>query len=134
MARKTAHPDSPAPNAATKRRRPAEPREKDDAVARAAKDAALPRESDDAALLPLGLQKTKEVDIRDIERETDDDTFSEGAIGGLDPDDVAGQDNPKGTQTGRGPLNQDEQGTRQNDEADELESIEPDLDPYRSPR
>ena len=134
MARKTAHPETPAPDAATPRRkRPVEPAEDDDAVARAARDAKL-SESDTSGRQPLGLQKTREVDIRDVQRDADDDTFSEDAIGGLDPDDVAGQDNPEGTQTGRGPLNQDEQGNRQNDEADELESVEPDIDPFKSPR
>ncbi|MBV9080191.1 MAG: hypothetical protein JO102_03615 [Elusimicrobia bacterium] len=135
------HPDSPAPNAPdTTDAAPAEDagatNDVDPVAATARWAAQVDAQSAESGTLqrPLGLQKTKEVKAEDVEKEEEDDTFSEGAIGGLDPDDVPGQKNPQGVQTGRGPLNQDDQGNRQNSEAEELEQVEPDIDPFKSPR
>lgn len=85
-------------------------------------------------VLPFGMQETREVDIRDVKKDPDDDTFSPMAIGAPDTDPMPGVDNPTGVQTGHGPLNQEGQGNRQDDETAELEEIEPNLDPYKSPR
>jgi hypothetical protein len=54
-------------------------------------------------------------------------TFSPMATGQPDQDRVPGSDNPAGAQGGLGPLNQEGEGERQNDELAELEQIEPDL-------
>jgi hypothetical protein len=43
-----------------------------------------------------------------------------------DQDFVPGIDNPQGVQGGHGPLNQEGEGERQNDQLAELEQIEPD--------
>ena len=88
----------------------------------------------DPRVLPFGMQRTREVDIREIKKEPDDDTFSPMAIGAPDTEPLPGVDNPTGVQTGHGPLNQEGQGNRQDDEIAELEDIEPNIDPYRSPR
>jgi hypothetical protein len=88
----------------------------------------------DPRVLPFGMQETREVDVRDVGKEKDDDTFSPMAIGAPDADPLPGNDNPTGMQTGHGPLNQEGQGNRQDDETAELEEIEPNIDPYQSPR
>jgi len=53
--------------------------------------------------------------------------FTPMETGQPDQDDVPGSDNPAGAQGGLGPLNQEGEGERQNDELAELEQIKPDL-------
>jgi len=57
----------------------------------------------------------------------DQGAFTPGELG--EPDQAAepGADNPQAMQGGQGPLSQDGQGNRQNDEFEELEKIEPDI-------
>ena len=54
-------------------------------------------------------------------------TFSPMETGQPDQDRVPGSDNLAGAQGGLGPLNQEGEGERQNDELAELEQIEPNL-------
>jgi len=52
-------------------------------------------------------------------------TFTPMETGQPDQDPVPGSGNPAGAQGGLGPLNQEGEGNRQNDELAELEQIEP---------
>jgi hypothetical protein len=54
-------------------------------------------------------------------------TFTPMETGQPDEDHVPGSDNPAGAQGGLGPLNQEGEGERQNDQLAELEQIEPDI-------
>ena len=54
-------------------------------------------------------------------------TFTAMETGQPDQDFVPGIDNPQGVQGGRGPLNQEGEGERQNDQLAELEQIEPEI-------
>lgn len=54
-------------------------------------------------------------------------TFTPMETGQPDQDRVPGSNNPSGAQGGLGPLNQEGEGDRQNDELAELEQIEPDI-------
>lgn len=65
--------------------------------------------------LGVGMQRTREMNIEDVERHQDANTYSRRA-------------------TGSAPKGEEGQGNRQSDETAELQQIEPDLDPYRSPR
>lgn len=56
-------------------------------------------------------------------------TFTAMKTGQPNQDFVSGIDNPQGVQEGRGPLNQEGEGERQNDQLAELEQIEPDKKP-----
>jgi hypothetical protein len=53
-------------------------------------------------------------------------TFTAMETGQPDQDFTPGINNPQGVQGGRGPLNQEGEGERQNDQLAELEQIEPD--------
>lgn len=98
------------------------------------KTAAL-ADDEDSGALPIGMQKTREVSVDEIEKEEDEDTFSPMGTGRVDTDEIPDIHNPAGVQGGRGPLNQEGEGNRQNDEAAELEEIEPDLEKrFKSPR
>jgi len=77
--------------------------------------------------LPYGMQQTREVSANNIRREKDPQTFTPMQVGQVDTDPVADIDNPAGVQGLRGPLNQEGQGNRQDDETAELEEIEPTL-------
>ncbi len=101
--------------------------------------------------IPPGMQKTKVVSKARLERdqrevtpqpETDrwndvpsdrqqDEklkTFNRMEMGAPDDDLLPDRDNPQGAQGGRGPLNQEGEGNRQNDQIAELEAVEPDND------
>jgi len=54
-------------------------------------------------------------------------TFTPMETGALDADMVPGQRNPIAAQGGVGPMNQEGEGDRQNDDLDALERVEPDL-------
>jgi hypothetical protein len=53
------------------------------------------------------------------------DTYSPMEIGQPDTDNVPGINNPQSVQGGLGPLNEEGEGDRQNDQIAELEQIEP---------
>jgi hypothetical protein len=55
-------------------------------------------------------------------------TFTPMETGQPDQDRVPGSDNPLGAQGGLGPLNQEGEGERQNDQLSELEQIKPNLE------
>ena len=77
------------------------------------------------ARLPLGMQKTHEVSKSSLPKEVETNTFTPMETGQPDQDQIPGFDNPQGVQGGRGPLNQEGEGERQNDQLAELEQIEP---------
>ena len=77
------------------------------------------------AHLPLGMQKTHEVSKSSLPKEVEINTFTPMETGQPDQDQVPGFDNPQGVQGGRGPLNQEGEGERQNNQLAELEQIEP---------
>jgi len=66
---------------------------------------------------------------RSTRRQTEEsNTFSPMETGQPDATPTADQNNPMGVQGGRGPLNQEGEGERQNSELAELETIEPDIE------
>lgn len=77
------------------------------------------------AHLPLGMQKTHEVSKSSLPKKNPTNTFTPMETGQPDQERVSGFDNPLGVQGGRGPLNQEGEGERQNDQLAELEQIEP---------
>ena len=77
--------------------------------------------------VPVGMQKTREVLKSHLRKKAPDNTFTPMETGQPDQDRVPGSDNPAGAQGGLGPLNQEGEGERQNDELAELEQIKPDL-------
>jgi SAM-dependent methyltransferase len=95
-------------------------------------------ESYDVEEQPLqpGMQRTREVNARDVpESDEENNRFTPQELGQLDTDRVADVDNPIGMGGLRGPLNQEGQGNRQDDETAELREINPDLgldDPTKS--
>jgi len=75
--------------------------------------------------LSMGVQKTREISKARISNIKLSNTFTSMETGQPDQDRVPGSDNPQGAQGGLGPLNQDGEGERQNDQLAELEQIEP---------
>lgn len=109
------------------RRKPKRSKPKRAAAKRAApKRKRLPDLAD--APLPLGLQHTHERKKRRSDAPRSTKAFLPGETGQPDATPVADAGNPLGVQGGRGPLNQEGEGDRQNDQLAELEQIEPDLD------
>lgn len=78
--------------------------------------------------LPKGMQDTREISKVRRSKIKPSNTFTPMETGQPDQDRVPGSDNPQGLQGGLGPLNQDGEGERQNDQLAELEQIEPDDD------
>ena len=76
------------------------------------------------ARLPLGMQKTRVVSQSHIQEEEPQNTFTPMETGQPDEDNVPDYDNPQAVQGGQGPLNQEGEGERQNDQLAELEQIE----------
>jgi hypothetical protein len=77
--------------------------------------------------LPYGMQKTRVIDSAKAKWGKKSDAFTPMETGQPDQEQVADIRNPLGVQSGRGPLNQEGEGDRQNDELAELEEIEPKL-------
>jgi len=78
-----------------------------------------------AAVLPVGMQKTHLVFKSRIKDENPSNVFTPMETGQPDQSPVAGVLNPEGVQGGLGPLNQEGEGERQNDQLAALEQIEP---------
>jgi hypothetical protein len=77
------------------------------------------------ARLPLGMQKTHEVARSGLPKVKQQDVYTPMETGQPDQDPVPGSQNPQGAQGGLGPLNQEGEGERQNDQLAALEQIEP---------
>lgn len=79
--------------------------------------------------LPYGMQKTEEVPASEARwpQSSGANTYTPMGTGQPDQDPAADIDNPQGVQSGRGPLNEEGEGERQNDQLAELEQIEPKL-------
>jgi len=75
--------------------------------------------------VPIGMQKTREVLKSHLRKKTPDNTFTPMETGQPDEDRVPDSDNPLAVQGGLGPLNEEGEGERQNDQLAELEQIEP---------
>jgi len=75
--------------------------------------------------LPVGMQKTREVLKSHLRKKVPDNTFTPMETGQPDEDQVPDSDNPRAVQGGLGPLNEEGEGDRQNDQLAELERIEP---------
>ena len=82
---------------------------------------------DEVARLPLGMQKTREIKSSQAKWKKKSGAFTPMETGQPDQDQIADIRNPQGVQGGRGPLNQEGEGDRQNSELAELEQIEPDI-------
>lgn len=78
-----------------------------------------------AARLPAGMRKTRVIAKSRLPGPEPDKTFTAMETGRLDEDRVPGIGNPAAAQGGLGPLNQEGEGERQNDELAALEGIEP---------
>ena len=78
-----------------------------------------------AVRLAVGMQKTREISKSILRMNKPQDTFTPMEIGRPDEDRVPDIHNPQAVQGGLGPLNQDGEGNRQNDQIEELEKIEP---------
>ena len=77
------------------------------------------------ARVPIGMQKTREVSQSRLRKKVTDNTFTPMETGQPDEDQVPDSDNPLAVQGGLGPLNEEGEGERQNDQLAELEQIEP---------
>jgi hypothetical protein len=77
--------------------------------------------------LPVGMQETREVKSSEAKWPKKSNTFTPKETGQLDPELKPDMKNPQGAQGGRGPLNEEGEGDRQNDELAELNEIEPKL-------
>ena len=77
------------------------------------------------ARVPIGMQKTREVSQSRLRKKAPDNTFTPMETGQPDEDKVPDSDNPQAVQGGLGPLNEEGEGERQNDQLAELEQIEP---------
>ena len=77
------------------------------------------------ARLPLGMQETHEVPKSRLWKKKLQNTFTAMETGQPDQDITPGTHNPLAVQGGLGPLNQEGEGERQNDQLAELEQIEP---------
>jgi len=75
--------------------------------------------------VPVGMQKTREVLKSHLRKESPGNTFTPMETGQPDGDQVPDSDNPQAVQGGLGPLNEEGEGERQNDQLAELEQIEP---------
>jgi len=76
------------------------------------------------------MSQTREVPrsrVRRKLRRKSPNVFTPMEIGAPDEDRVPGSRNPMAMQGGVGPMNQEGEGDRQNDDLDALERIEPDL-------
>ena len=78
-----------------------------------------------AGHLPPVMRKTHEVFRSRFRKEKPENVFTPIETGQPDQDRVPGFDNPQGAQGGLGPLNQEGEGERQNDQLAALEQIEP---------
>ena len=80
--------------------------------------------------LAPGMEPTREVPksrVRRRMRTRRTNVFTPMETGALDADMVPGQRNPMAMQGGVGPMNQEGEGDRQNDDLDALERVEPDM-------
>jgi len=79
--------------------------------------------------LPFGMQKTREVRKSDLPSDNSEksELFTPMETGQPDADAVPDLNNPQAVQGGRGPLNQEGEGERQNSQLAELEEIEPNI-------
>ena len=75
--------------------------------------------------VPIGMQKTREVLKSHLRKRAPDNTFTPMETGQPDEDKVPDSDNPQAVQGGLGPLNEEGEGERQNDQLAGLEQIEP---------
>ena len=75
--------------------------------------------------IPVGMQKTREVLKSHLRKKAPDNTFTPMETGQPDENQVPDSDNPQAVQGGLGPLNEEGEGERQNDQLAELEQIEP---------
>jgi hypothetical protein len=87
-----------------------------------------PREKTDLSILPIGMQKTRVRPKRASDQPVESKSFSPRETGQPDPTPAPDLKNPVGVQGGRGPMNQEGEGNRQNAELEELEQIEPTID------
>jgi hypothetical protein len=78
-----------------------------------------------AARRPVGMQKTHEVSKSSLKKEETDNVFTPMETGQPDVAPVPDIDNPTGAAGGLGPLNQEGEGERQNDQLAALEVTEP---------
>ncbi len=78
--------------------------------------------------LPIGMHTTREIPSSEAKWPRKSKTFTPMETGQPDAVPLPYAQNPQGVQSGRGPLNQEGEGNRQNDELAELEQIEPDID------
>jgi len=69
--------------------------------------------------------ETREVLKSHLRKKATDNTFTPMETGQPDEDQVPDSDNPQAVQGGLGPLNEEGEGERQNDQLAELEQIEP---------
>lgn len=82
-------------------------------------------ETGQARLAP-GMQETREISKRQMRRpEPESQAFTPGETGQPEQDPDPEHGNRQGVQGGRGPLKQEGEGNRQNDELAELEELEP---------
>ena len=78
--------------------------------------------------LPYGMQRTKEIPSAEARwPHSSRAGYTPMGTGQPDQDPAADIRNPQGVQGGRGPLNQEGEGDRQNSQLAELEEIEPKL-------
>ena len=75
--------------------------------------------------VPIGMQKTQVVLKSHLRKKVPDNTFTSMETGQPDEAKVPDSDNPQAVQGGLGPLNEEGEGERQNDQLAELEQIEP---------
>lgn len=75
--------------------------------------------------LPVGIQNTRVVKKARVRTEAPSNVFTPMETGQPDQERVPDIDNPMAVQGGLGPLNQEGEGERQNDELAALEQIEP---------
>lgn len=78
-----------------------------------------------AAHRPVGMQKTHEVSHSHLQKDETTNVFTPMETGQSDVDQVPDINNPTGAQGGLGPLNQEGEGERQNDQLAALEETEP---------
>ena len=78
-----------------------------------------------SAYLHPELQKPRAISKGSISRKKPHHTFTPMKTGQPDPDQVPGIHNPQAVRGGLGPLNEEGEGDRQNDQLAELEQIEP---------
>ncbi len=88
------------------------------------KSKSIPRPT--ATILPLGMEKTHEIPKSRLPAEEEsENVFTPGETGQPDVTPVPDIQNPAGAQGGLGPMNQEGEGERQNDQLAALEEIEP---------